>query len=194
MPCSPAAASLHVKNTQSRLPSLRAQFPWLSYQSRPVSNRVGPAINLVLLLLIGVAYVLESTHFVNAQTLRKAESDQYPRAAIAYMRTHALPSHVFASYSWGGYLLWNVFPRYRDYMDSRADTLFNNAILRDYLTMYAGKPGWQSVLQQRRVDLVLVERTAPLSQLLALDPSWKLLFHDRLSVLYERRTTAAGRA
>src|SRR5207237_10176069 len=26
VPCSPAAASLHVKNTQSRLPSLRAQW------------------------------------------------------------------------------------------------------------------------------------------------------------------------
>jgi hypothetical protein len=171
---------------QAAFPALREQFPRLSYRSRPVQGRTGPIVNLVLLVLIGVAYVLESTHFVNAQTLRTAETDQYPKAAVAYLRTHDLPQHVFVSYSWGGYLLWNLFPRYRDYMDSRADTLFNNAILRDYLTMYAGKPGWQTTLRRRSVDVVLVERRAPLAQLLALDPGWKRTSQDGVSVLYVR--------
>jgi hypothetical protein len=178
---------------QAALPALRGQFPRLNYQSRPVNGRLGPLVNLVLLALIVVAYVLESTHFVNAQTLRSAETDQYPKAAIAYMRSHDLPAHVFASYSWGGYLLWNLFPRYRDYMDSRADTLFNNAILRDYLTIYAGKPGWESVLRHRSVDVVLVERTAPLAQLLAIDPAWKRDFQDAISALYVRRSPLASR-
>jgi hypothetical protein len=102
------------------------------------------------------------------------------------MAGHKLPSRVFVSYSWGGYLLWHLFPRYRDYMDSRADTLFNNRILRGYLTMYDARPGWRTTMNRYRIQDVLVERDAPIAQVLALDPGWRLVYHDSVSILYTR--------
>lgn len=172
---------------QATAPALRAQFPSFSYRRRPVRGRIGAILNVCLLTLIGVAYVVEGAHFVNAATLRQAESTNFPRSAVAYLKNHQLGAHVFTSYSWGGYLLWNLFPRYRDYMDSRADTLFTTEILRSYLTAYAGKPGWKSVLRRYAVDEVLIEPSAPLAQLLAEDPQWRLGVRDAVSVLYIRR-------
>lgn len=172
---------------QAAMPALRAQFPGLSYQRRPVRGRLGPILNASLLFLVLIAYAVEGTQFVNARTLRRAVTDNYPRAAIAYLRGHNFGQHVFTSYSWGGYLLWNLFPRYHDFMDSRADTLFTDQILRSYLTAYAGRPGWQAVLRQYSVDDVLIEPSAPLAQLLAEDPTWRLALGDPVSVLYVRR-------
>lgn len=172
---------------QGAVPALKEQFPWLSYRRRPVEGRIGPILNLALLSLVLVAYLVEGSHFVSARTLRQAERQNYPVGAVAYMRTHHLPARVFASYAWGGYLLWNLFPQYRDYMDSRADTLYTTPILRGYLAMYGGSPEWKSDLDRYGIQDVLIERNAPLTQLLAEDPSWRLAYHDQLSVLYTRR-------
>jgi hypothetical protein len=168
-------------------PGLREEFPQFSYRRRPVRGRAGAVLNVVLLVLVVVVYVAEATHYINSTTLRAAETGNYPAGAVRYMRTHTLPTRVFVSYGWGGYLLWNLFPRYRDYMDSRADTLFNNAILRGYLTLYDGGPSWRSVVRQYGIQDVLVERTAPIAQVLAQDRSWRLAYQDSLSSLYVKR-------
>jgi len=169
---------------QAAMPALREQFPRLSYRARPVRGTIGPIMNITLLLLVCVIYPVEAVHFINPKTLRQAETDNYPRGAVSYLQRHSLPSHVFASYGWGGYLLWNAFPRYRDYMDSRADTLYTTKILQGYLTMYAARPGWQTALKANGVQTVLVERTAPLAQMLAREPGWRLAYRDRLAVVY----------
>jgi hypothetical protein len=146
-----------------------------------------PFLNTALLALVVIAYVVESTHYVNGATLRVAENSNYPRGAIAYLRTHQERPRVFASYAWGGYLLWNLFPRYRDFMDSRADTLYHTRILDQYLSVYAAGPQWKSILNSYRVDGVLVERGAPIAQVLAENRGWRLAYHDDLAVLYVRR-------
>jgi hypothetical protein len=171
---------------QAATPALRAQFPAFTYRRRPVRGRLGPVLNATLLAVILLAYAAEAVHFISPSSLRQAETTNFPRAAVAAMKTNRLNPHVFVSYSWGGYLLWNLFPHYRDYMDSRADTLFTNAILRGYLTMYAAKPGWQQSLDRYHVGTVLVERTAPLAQVLAQSPGWKLVQRNQVSVLYTR--------
>lgn len=175
---------------QAAGPALRQQFPRFNYRRRPVAGKTGAYLNVALLALVAIAYVAEATHYITPASLRAAERQNYPTGAIAYLRSHSLPQHVFVSYGWGGYLLWNVFPRYRDYMDSRADTLFNDRILNGYLTMYDGAPGWRSTLRRYHVDDVLIEPSAPLAQLLAQDRGWRLAYHDRSSVLYTRQTNA----
>lgn len=168
-------------------PALRGEFPRFSYRRRPVSGRVGSMLNLTLLVLVTAAYILEGTHYINPTSLRRAEIDNYPSGAVAYMRAHKLPPHVFVSYSWGGYLLWNLYPTYRDFMDSRADTLYNTAMLDAYLRLYSGSSGWQGLVSHYGIQDVLVESNAPLAQILAENRHWRLAYRDSLSVLYTRR-------
>jgi hypothetical protein len=172
---------------QATGPRLKELFPQFSYRRRPVAGRTGQILNLVLLLMVLVVYVGEGTHFINRQTMRTAETSAYPTRAIAYLQHHHLPQRVFVSYGWGGYLLWHLFPTYRDYMDSRADTLYNKSILNGYLSLYAASPAWRSTLQTYRIQDVLVEPGAPIAQVLAGDKQWRLAYHDGGSVLYVRR-------
>lgn len=173
---------------QASGPALGELFPRLVPRRRPVDRTRGAAFSLLFLVLLAIVYPLEATHFVNANSLRQAEDSQYPSGAIAYMKSHQLPPHVFASYNWGGYLLWNTFPRYRDYMDSRADTLYNDRILSAYIEAYAGGPHWRRVLNRYSVGDVLIEPTAPLAQLLTESHGWKQVYRDSVSVLFTRRT------
>jgi hypothetical protein len=171
---------------QSLGPALRFEFPRVSYKRRPVRGSVGRVLNVVMLLLVIVVYVAEGAHYVNGNTLRTAETDNFPVPAIAYMQTHHLPTRVFVSYSWGGYLLWHLFPTYRDFMDSRADTLYNDQILNDYLHMYTASANWRSLLSSFHIGTVLVERGAPLVGALSTTPGWHLRYEDSESALYSR--------
>jgi hypothetical protein len=158
----------------------------LTHFRRLPAGGLKSVFNIVILLLVIVTYAVETTQFVNQKTLAQAETDNFPKGAIAFMKTHRLPPHVFVSYGWGGYLLWNLFPTYRDYMDSRADTLYSKTILDGYLNMYAARPTWNALLSKYRVQDVLIERTAPLSQVLAEDRGWRLAYKDSVAVLYVR--------
>jgi hypothetical protein len=169
---------------QAMVAPLKEMFPRAAYKRRPVKGHTGQVLNLALLILVLVVYVAEGTHYINARAMRTAETSSYPTGAVAYMRIHHLPKRAFVSYGWGGYLLWNLFPTYRDYMDSRADTLYNKTILDGYLNMYTASSGWQNTLKQYRIQDVLIEPGAPLAQTLAQDKTWRLAYHDSSSVLY----------
>jgi hypothetical protein len=167
-------------------PALRALFPQLHYQRRPVRGGVGSALNLGLLVMVGLAYTLEAGHFINPDALSRSEAATFPAASVNYLDRHQLPPRVFASYAWGGYLLWKGGGRYKDFIDGRANTLFDTATLAAYLQTSTAAPGWQRVLTGHGVQVVLVERGSPLAAVLAQAPGWRLRHSDPLAVVYQR--------
>jgi hypothetical protein len=154
---------------------------------KPVSRRAQLVLNVSLLALAGLAYPFEAFHFVNQPALSRSETTNFPLGATTYMAGHSLPSRTFAAYAWGGYLLWRLYPRYQDFIDGRANTLFDTRVLGDYLAAETGQRQWRHVMDEYHVGNVLVPPTAPLAQLLAQDSAWRLDYHDRTAVLYTRK-------
>ncbi|HZU14475.1 MAG TPA: hypothetical protein VFB58_16665 [Chloroflexota bacterium] len=166
-------------------PVLQELFGW-SYRRRPVKGRLGAILNIALLVLVALAYLVEGTRYVNQSTLNQSVSQNFPIGGVRYLEQHHLPPRVYTAYEWGGYLLWKLSPRYTDFMDSRADTLYNNRILHAYLGLYAAAPGWQNLVRQYNIQEMLITRQAPLAQVLAEDPAWHRVYSDKISLLYAR--------
>jgi len=158
---------------------------------RQVSPGRAAILNLVMLGLCLVLYLAEAVHFINARALRNDEVQNFPTGSVAYLQTHHLPSHVLASYAWGGYVTWKLFPRYRDFIDGRANSVFDAHILYQYLDAYSAAPDWKKVLDSYGVQTVIVEPTAPLARVLTQDPGWRLAYHDAVSMLYTRSSTVS---
>lgn len=154
---------------------------------REVRGALVPILNVALLVVVLLFDGVLFSRNINGKALAASERRAFPVGAVAYMKTHSLTPHVFCTYSWGGYVIWNLFPRYRDFMDSRADTLFNDHMLRAYVAIYGAAPDWRSLLRSYHVDDVLVEPAAPIAQVLALAPGWQRVYHDSYAVLYTRR-------
>jgi hypothetical protein len=138
-------------------------------------------------VLTALLYVVEAFHFISPAALRRSEAANYPRGAAQYMETHILPPNTFASYAWGGYLIWKLYPRYRDFIDGRANTLFDSRILFQYMDAYSAAPDWRSVLSRHHVANVLVDPGAPLAQVLTDTKEWRRVYQDRTAVLFTRR-------
>ncbi len=106
-----------------------------------------------------------------------------PVQAAAYLRAHNFPGRLFNSYNWGGYLLWDL-PQYPVFIDGRTD-LYDDEMIDQWLKVVKAEPGWESVLDQWAVRLILLETDAPIVSHLN-EVGWRLLYEDGLSVIYGR--------
>ncbi len=154
--------------------------------NRPLASRVVQLSNWVILALVGVLLVGLSSRYLSPRAVHAAEAGSYPLAAVRYLDHHPLQGRGFESYSYGGLVIWNFYPRYPVFIDSRADTVYDDSTLTKYLTLYDAKPGWRRLLAAYRVDWVMVEPGAPLIQILRSSPHWHVDFEGRLAVIASR--------
>lgn len=161
----------------------------LSGRKRPRPAPHGPRLvaNLVLLGVIVVLYAGIATRYLTSSALRQAEVSTFPAHAVAYMQTHHLPLRLFNSYAWGGYVIWKLYPQYRDFIDGRANTVFDTRILGDYFGIYDASRDYERLLRRYRVQDVLVGSGSPIDVVLTRDARWHRVYGDTYAVVYVRR-------
>jgi hypothetical protein len=110
-----------------------------------------------------------------------ALKDMYPYAAAEFIKQESPPGPMFNSYNWGAFILWELYPDYRTFVDGRTD-LFNDEVLKDYLAAWRGEPEWSDVFSRWGIQLVFIEAEAPLRD--QLDRSgWKTIYQDDESII-----------
>jgi hypothetical protein len=117
-----------------------------------------------------------------------AEKNQYPREAVSYLIAHHPPKNVFNDYTFGGYLIWRLYPEYQVYVDGRAD-LYGDDFLSKYVAFYNGEIDPQSVLNTTKVQTVILAPSAGMTSLMRLftvQGSWKLVYEDAHAVIFLR--------
>ena len=117
----------------------------------------------------------------------RVPSDQgYPQEGAAYIREHLAGSRLLNGYGWGGYLIEELYPDAKVFIDGRAD-MYGPELLRDYLTMTRTSPGWEALLDDYEIEAVLMAPVVPLSLSLAESPEWKLVFEGEVEQIYVRK-------
>jgi hypothetical protein len=110
------------------------------------------------------------------------EQQQFPKAAVDYMKQERLPQPIFNEYAWGGYLIWRLYPDYRVYIDGRAD-VFGDKLVAEFIQVNDGKPRWRELLQQYGTKTVLVKHDSAIASLLGEDSRWQKVFEDKQAVI-----------
>lgn len=110
------------------------------------------------------------------------EQQQFPKAAVDYMKQERLPQPIFNEYAWGGYLIWRLYPDYRVYIDGRAD-VFGDKLVAEFIQVNDAKPRWRELLQQYGTQTVLVKRDSAIASLLGEDSRWQKVFEDKQAVI-----------
>ncbi len=49
----------------------------------------------------------------------------YPKYTVDFIKKNHLPSPLFNTYGWGGYLIWELYPDYRVFIDGRTPTVYS---------------------------------------------------------------------
>jgi hypothetical protein len=93
---------------------------------------------------------------------------------------------IFAPDSWGGYLIYRLYPRNKVFVDDRHD-LYGEEFLREYLKAIRLTPDWNGFLDEKKVNWALLPAESSLGNMLKETSQWNLVYQDGTSVLLERR-------
>ncbi len=151
------------------------------FESKPVRAGVARIVNLIVLALLVVAAAGKMIEPLSAARNQQALQEQQPLGALAALKAAQLPGPLFNSYTWGGYLIWDVWPAYLTFVDGRTD-LFADGVLTEYLTVWNAGDGWEQILRAYGIRLALIEPEAPLADEL-MSAGWVLVYSDQQAVL-----------
>jgi hypothetical protein len=113
------------------------------------------------------------------------ERTRFPADAVTFLERSRPAGQIFNAYSFGGYLVWRLYPEYRVYVDGRAD-LYGDSFLARFNELYQGQADPQPEFLRRDIRTVLVEPGAPIAGLLSITRGWRKVYQDPVAVIYMR--------
>ena len=115
-------------------------------------------------------------------------ADRFPVAAVAWLRANHPPGPMFNSYNFGGYLLW-ARPEERVFVDGRAFTVYQPALLAEVPAVYADPRRFDALTERYGLRLAVLQRHgrgATLNAWLANQPRWHLVYEDAQAQIFVR--------
>ncbi len=144
----------------------------------------GQLLNGILLATFLLFGGFRVNQVIKAQA--EVERRSFPLSAISFLRENSLPGPIFNSYNWGGYLIWQLYPGYRVYIDGRAD-LYGDSFLDQFASTYQiSSSSWRLDMDARGIQTVLVPPEAPIASALRSSPDWKEVYEDPQAVILLR--------
>jgi hypothetical protein len=160
------------------------KWRWQELPDRPLAQ--SKAIANAILLVIFVIFVAVRIKVVTGGQ-SEAEAKEFPTAAVSFLRASHLPGPMLNHYNWGGYLIWQLYPEYKVFIDGRADVYGDDLMDERYSLYWVQRSDWQKDLESRDIRLVVLPPDAPLVTALREAPDWKQAYADAQAVVLARQ-------
>jgi hypothetical protein len=151
-------------------------------QELSLRGHAWPAVSVIAALAICLhGGWLGSRHVIDA----RFDAKKVPVSAVNFLENEPSREPIFSSDTWGGYLIYRLYPARQVVVDDRHD-LYGSDRIRDVLILMQGEPGWREVLDKWHIHTVLVPADSTLASLLReLPEDWRVVYQDDVAVVYE---------
>ena len=139
-----------------------------------------PWLNAIVILAViaGVIVFLPT----QAQLQERVDSE-LPAAALTFMQQSNINGRIFSPAEFGGFIEWDA-PQFQSFVDGRPLFVERGIFEDSFSALTISDP--YAVLDKYKIDYVLIEPTWPLAYLLKHTPSWRVLYSDKVAVLFQR--------
>jgi len=163
----------------------------MSAQELQLRGHLWPVVSVVAALAICLqGGWVGSRHVLHAGFDPKA----VPVAATDFLERENSAEPVFSPDSWGGYLIYRLYPKRQVVVDDRHD-LYGSERVRHILFLMQAEPGWRNVLHDWHIRTVVLPSGSTLANLLReLPQDWRIVYEDRVAVIMEKREAADPQA
>ncbi len=109
---------------------------------------------------------------------------EMPSKTLVYIKEHSLPYDRGFNYdNWGGLIRYKL--NQRVFIDDRAD-FYGEPFYKKYGAVVQLEPGWKKILDDCKIEWILMPRNARLAFVLKEDAGWKIACQDDASFLFVR--------
>ena len=160
---------------------------------------MGRKIELPSAIILSIALII----VINNADLFKSgiRMNKYPEGAARFLKENRIPGNMFNPYVWGGYLMWELYPDYKVFIDGRG--LIGEVFFQEVRVLGASRqpveqlPEWKAILKAYNVDFIITYsvdnftgRLVPLIPALLNDPAWHLIYMDNISLIFLQESPA----
>lgn len=162
---------------------------WAAFGSRmrnmelDFRGHIWPALAVMLGVMVCVhqgklgSYQWMDAHF---------DAKKFPVQAGEVLARRGIREPVFALDSWGGYLIYRLYPENKVFVDDRHD-LYGEEFLKNYLKAVRVTPDWESFLNDKHVNWALVPTGSSLDNMLKQTARWNVAYRDDTAILFARK-------
>jgi Ca2+/Na+ antiporter len=111
------------------------------------------------------------------------DARRFPVSAVDYITEHRISGPIFAPDSWGGYLIYRLYPQTKVVIDDRHD-FYGEAFLKSYLKTIHVEPGWREFLLAHHPGCILVPKDSALANILLETPQWQPVYSDKTAIVF----------
>ena len=141
-----------------------------------------PVISLVFALIC----FLTGVRFDAGKTGNVFDAQVFPVEAVNWLQEHPQQGEMFNSFTWGGYLLYRLWPEKQVFIDGQTD-FYGEALSREYAQVMNAAEGWQSILNNYHVEWAILPSRDAIVQALKSDPEWERVYSDATAVILRRK-------
>ena len=127
---------------------------------RPVWRRGLPALGAAALLFVLTIYYPFERGFGTAS--------YFPDRVASFVRQNELRGHMLNSYSFGGYLIWTLFPQHPVFMDGRNEVFL--PVMQQLVKARSDSRAWNALLRQYAIEFAVLEYVDDLDRLTTVQP------------------------
>ncbi|MGE5114371.1 MAG: hypothetical protein ACM3JB_26210, partial [Acidobacteriaceae bacterium] len=124
------------------------------------------------------------------------DRSRFPAEAATFLDhdDHQGSLRLFASWQWGGYLIYRLWPSIRVFDDGRTD-FYGPRFVDEGLRAWEARSDWGQIFARYHVNAALVPVDSALATVLEERAEWKLVYSDRVALMFVKiekpETTAA---
>lgn len=144
----------------------------------------GMTWSLLAVILISVA-LLSGQKFDSDKIGNTFNPDQFPVHAADWLVANPQTGNMFNEFSWGGYLLYRLWPEQRVFIDGQTD-FYGAELVKEYLTTLRGQDNWQTILQKYDVSWAIIPTDIPMVEALQDKLGWQIIYQDHTATILRK--------
>ena len=164
------------------VPTIACLYSWFREDFPGGFRRVFSLLIFVFPLIFLVFRLLPAR--INNPELGRAVSRNYPHGVVKFVKEKGLRGNMFNKYGYGGFLIWNLYPQCRVFIDGRTPTVYPADFYWLYRMVYKDEKLFEELADEYNINMVIEKTGSTIPKYLDKNKSWKLVFFDEVTVLF----------
>lgn len=122
-------------------------------------------------------------------------NDFNPKNAIEYMKENEVKANIYAPFYYGGYMLFQMYPEYKNFIDYRTLSI-SEMVLLDELKIRRAELGWEWIVDKYNINTLLLhyepgqryilQKRDQFHEKVMHSPDWRLAYFDDKDMVFVR--------